>query len=79
MPTEPPCDRAARLRSVREALITGRATAETSFSGRTVRYAKADLPALEREIAAAEAACAESRGERPRRRRFAMGARFRPH
>lgn len=78
--TEAPCDRYERLRAVREALITGRATAETSFSGRTVRYAKADLPALDREIAVAEAACALSRGDSPpRRRRYAMGARLRSY
>lgn len=79
MPTEDPCTRAERLRAVREALITGRATAETSFSGRTVRYAKADLPALEREIAAAERDCTVAQGGPVKRRRFAMGARFRPH
>jgi hypothetical protein len=79
MPTEDPCVRLERLRSVREALIMGRATAETSFSGRTVRYAKADLPALDREIAAAELACSQAQGGTPKRRRFAMGARFRPH
>jgi len=78
---EDPCTRLARLRKVREALITGAAVIETAFDGNTVRYAKADLPALERLILEAEGACARSLGDTspPRRRRFAMGARFRPY
>lgn len=81
MPAEDPCARAERLRGIREALITGQAVAETSFNnGNTVRYAKADLSALDREIAAADAACAIAQGApAPKRRRFAMGARFRPY
>lgn len=79
MPVEPPCDRAERLRGIRDALITGDAVTETKFGEDAVKFAKADMAALNREIAAAEAACAASLGERPRRKRFAMGARFRPY
>ena len=80
MLVEDPCDRALRLRGLREALITGQAVTETRFGEDMVKFAAADLPALEREIAAADAACAIARGEAPRpRRRFAMGARFRPY
>ena len=79
MPIEPPCDRAERLRGIREALITGVAVTETRFGEDAVKFAKADMVALNREIAAAEAACAASMGERPKPKRFAMGARFRPY
>lgn len=79
MPDEDPCVRLERLRSVREALISGQAVSETAFGEDRVRFAKADLPALEREIAEADRACALRRGQVRPRRRFAMGVRFRPH
>lgn len=67
-----PCVRARELRAVRDRLITGEGVVESEFSGgngssRRVRYTKADMTMLNSEIAAADAACARSRGQRPRR------------
>lgn len=76
---EDPCARAERLRLLREELITGQAVTETQFGEDAVRFSKADLPSLDREIRAAEAACTLAQGGTPKRRRFAMGAQFRPY
>ncbi|MGR3804825.1 hypothetical protein [Marinibacterium profundimaris] len=67
-----PCGRAAALRALRDEVITGGGVVEIeSESGnglkRRVRYSTADLAGLDREIAAADAACG---GARPRRRTF---------
>lgn len=75
---ETACERLRRLRQVREEIITGKAVSEVAFGEDRVRYTRADLTLLDREIAAAEdaAACAAPGG---RRRRYALGARFRPY
>lgn len=80
MPIETACERLARLQQVREELITGKAVSEVAFGEDRVRYTRADLGALEREIAAADALCHGEQGLAPApRRRFAMGVRVRPY
>ncbi len=81
MQPENPCDRLARLLAVREALITGQAVTETRFGEDMVKFTPANLTELDRAIAAAGTACAIARGETAPapRRRYAMGARFRPY
>ena len=57
-----PCVRADALREAYFALLAGQGTAEATYSAngvsRSVSYAKTDLAALERELRAAEAECA---------------------
>ena len=81
MPIEPvdPCVEAADLRRVRRDLITGQAVSETRFGEDMVKFTRADLGRLDTLIAEADAQCAIQRGEKPKRRRYAMGARFRPY
>jgi hypothetical protein len=79
MPTEHPCQRAARLRSRREEIITGEGVTSTRFGDDMVTFGPANLAALEKEIAAAEAECDRLNGVQAPRRRFAMGVRFRPY
>ncbi|ETW10626.1 hypothetical protein ATO8_21221 [Roseivivax marinus] len=74
-----PCDEANELRKIRRALVTGKAASEVDVEGDRIRYTKADLPRLDSMIAEADRQCAIQSGERPKRRRFAMGARFRPY
>ncbi|SOC47710.1 hypothetical protein SAMN05892877_13239 [Rhizobium subbaraonis] len=67
-----PCARAIQLREIRDKLITGQSLVEfeqESGNGvrRRARYTTADLGRLDREILAAENACAISKGGRPRR------------
>lgn len=77
-----PCERAKQLSAVRDKLITGVSVVEfRSDQGngvsRQMRYGTADIERLEREIAAAETACAAvtpvAGGNRPRR--FAISVR----
>lgn len=70
MPADP-CAEAARLRELRTAIITGQSESQIRFGDEEVRYAKADMAALDREIARLEAECSG------RRTRFAKGFRFR--
>lgn len=79
MPTETACDRLARLQKVREELITGKAVSEVAFGEDRVRYTRADMSALDREIAAATALCREEQGLPQKRTRYAMGVRVRPY
>jgi hypothetical protein len=72
------CVRAEQLRGVRDALISGQATAEyESDSGngvkRRVKYSNADLPRLEIEIRRAEEACDLTTGAGKPRRRMTRG------
>jgi hypothetical protein len=67
-----PCERAKQLKVIRDKLITGQGVAEYEFEAgngqrRRVKYSAASLDQLNREIAAAENACAISQGKRPRR------------
>lgn len=73
--SDDPCGRAAKLRALRDQLITGGGVIEfESDHGngvrRQVRYAQADLPRLDQEIAAAEVACGDARGARRRKSTF---------
>lgn len=79
MPIETACERLARLQLVRDDLITGKAVSEVAFGEDRVRYTRADIGALEREIAAAAALCREEQGVPQKRTRYAMGVRVRPY
>ncbi len=73
-----PCGRAEALRALRDKILTGQAVEETEFEAgngqrRKVRYSKANLSALEREIEHASNACNLTRGVRSRR--FVIGGR----
>ncbi|WP_421998194.1 hypothetical protein [Roseovarius confluentis] len=76
---EDPCQEAIELRQIKRDLVTGSAASVTRFGEDEVRYTKADLGRLDAMIAQADRECAVQNGERPKRRRFAMGARFRPY
>lgn len=76
---ETPCERLDRLRAAREELILGKSVSETRYDDEMVRFTQADLVRLEGLIRQAESECARFRGERPKPRRYAMGARFRPY
>lgn len=74
-----PCAEAERLRALRTLIITGRSESQIRFDVEEVRYHKADLTALDREIARLDAACDLAQGRQPPRRRFAKRAGFRPY
>ncbi len=74
-----PCVEAAELKAIRRELITGEKAATVRFGEDEVRLTKADLPRLDGLIAAAEKQCAIAEGKIPKRTRYAMGVRFRPH
>lgn len=74
-----PCAEVARLRELRTLIITGRSESQIRFDVEEVRFHKADLAALDREIERLQGACDLQNGVAPRRRRFAKRAAFRPH
>lgn len=74
-----PCEEAEALRAARRDLVMGQAVSEVAFGEDRVRYGRADLAMLDRMIADAEAKCALVLGQTVKRRRYAMGARFRPY
>lgn len=75
-----PWERAEQLRAIRDDLITGKAVSEVGFGDDRVRYTRADMDRLDREIAEAEAASRQAFGDPPLpRRRYAMGVRVRPY
>ncbi|MFO1144678.1 MAG: gpW family head-tail joining protein [Amaricoccus sp.] len=77
MPELPdPCDEAQALRDAIRDLAMGRSVVRVRFGEDDVTYRSADMAALRQLLADAEARCAEAQG---RRRRFAMGARFRAY
>lgn len=68
-----PCGRAIALRAERDAIILGQNAAEVDHNqGNGVRrrtvFGRSNLDAIDREIAAADNACALSKGQRPRGR-----------
>lgn len=79
MTIETACMRLRRLKDVRDDLITGKAVSEVRFGEDTVRYTRADMDRLEREIAAAEAEVGREKGIPTMRTRYAMGVRVRPY
>jgi hypothetical protein len=73
-----PCGRATKLREIRDRVIVGgsviEAEQEAGHGGRRrAKFSPANLDALDREIAMADAACNLSSDGRPRR--FAIGGR----
>lgn len=56
MPVDP-CAEATRLRELRTSIITGQSEAQVRFGDEEVRYHKADMDRLDREIARYDAAC----------------------
>lgn len=77
--TADPCAEVERLRALRTLIITGKSESQIRFDVEEVRFHKADLTALDREIARLEAACAIQNGQAPQRRRFAKRVAFRPY
>ncbi|MCF1502918.1 hypothetical protein L0F51_03945 [Afifella sp. H1R] len=74
-----PCGRAAALREVRTAIATGDSVARARFGEDEMGYFKADAAMLDREIDAADRACAIKEGRAPKRRRYAMRGVMRPY
>lgn len=72
-----PCAEAERLRAIRTAIITGKSESLIRFDVEEVRFHKADMAALNAEIARLESACDLVNGVVPTRRRFASRAYFR--
>ena len=73
-----PCGRAMKLREIRDNLISGGAVVEAEQEAghggrRRVKFSPASVGSLDREIAAADAACSALTGGRARR--FAIGGR----
>ena len=74
---ETACDRAARLRAARDAIVLGESVSEVRFGEDMTKFNGANLPALERLIREADRACAIERGEtRPSRFAARGGRRF---
>lgn len=73
------CVELADLKRVRRGLITGQAVSETRFGEDMVKFTRADMNRLDQLIAEAETQCTIQSGGKPKRRRYAMGARFRPY
>lgn len=67
------CARAAKLRKVEEALLTGEMVTEARFGADMTRFANASLSDVTKALNEALRQCAISRGETPARTRFAMG------
>ena len=73
------CARAAKLRKVEEALLTGEMITEARFGLDMMRYATASLGEVRRALDEAIRQCQISRGETPRRTRYAVSGRMRPY
>lgn len=79
MPELPdPCEEAQALRNALRDLAMGSSVARVRFGEDDVTYRTADIGVLRELLADAERRCREAQGDK-RRRRFAMGARFRPY
>ncbi|WEJ33873.1 hypothetical protein [Devosia sp. SD17-2] len=70
------CARAVLLRKVEEALLMGEMITEARFGTDMNRFAAAGLETVQRELEKAIRQCRISRGERPKRTRFAMSGRM---
>lgn len=73
------CARAARLRKVEEALLSGEMITEARFGQDMARYANASLGDVKRALDEAIRNCQISRGEAPKRTRYAIRGRMRPY
>ncbi|SMC42919.1 gpW protein [Fulvimarina manganoxydans] len=74
-----PCAEAVRLRQKLSEIATGEAVSSSRFGNDEAKFAKADVTELKKLIAHYERECAISKGETPKRTRYAMAARMRPH
>jgi hypothetical protein len=79
VPPVDPCAEAARLRGIRDQIITGGQVVRTRFDTEEVEFGKADLTRLETLIAQYDAACALQSGTPQPRRRYAKSMSFRPY
>lgn len=70
------CARAATLREIEFARLSGESVEETRFGEDMVRFAKVSADELAKAIQYAERMCAQSQGKRTR---YAMSARARPY
>lgn len=73
------CARAAKLREVEMALLTGEMVTEARFGTDMMRYANASIAEVRRALDEAIRNCQISRGERPERKRYAMRGIMRPY
>lgn len=76
---ETACARLERYRARVEEIELGLAAREVGFGEDRVSFWRAELDRLDRRIRQLEPLCEREQGKTPRRTRFAMGARFRPH
>ncbi|WP_108459186.1 hypothetical protein [Devosia naphthalenivorans] len=70
------CARAVLLRKVEEALLTGEMVTEARFGADMTRFANASLADVTKALNEAMRNCQISRGEKPRRTRYAMRGRM---
>ncbi|MFC5760532.1 hypothetical protein [Rhizobium sp. GCM10022189] len=73
------CARAIKLRKVEEALLSGEMVTEARFGEDMARYANAKLDDVKRALDEAIRNCQLSRGETPKRKRFAIRGVMRPY
>jgi 3-oxoacyl-[acyl-carrier-protein] synthase III len=73
------CARAVKLRKVEEALLMGEMVTEARFGEDMARYANASLADVKKALDEAIRNCQISRGETPKRTRYAMSGRMRPY
>lgn len=70
------CARAVKLRKVEEALLSGEMVTEARFGADMARYATAKLSEVQSALNYAIKQCQISRGEKPKRTRYAMRGRM---
>ncbi|CDZ43088.1 Hypothetical protein NGAL_HAMBI1146_58610 [Neorhizobium galegae bv. officinalis] len=73
------CARAVKLRQVEEAILMGEMVTEARFGEDMARYANASLADVKRALDEAIRNCQISRGETPRRTRYAIRGHMRPY
>jgi len=73
------CARAAKLVEVEMALLTGDMITEARFGADMTRFSNASLDQIKRAKEEAIRNCQLSRGQRPKRTRYAMSGRMRPY
>jgi hypothetical protein len=73
------CARAVKLRKVEEAILTGDMVTEARFGEDMAKYANANIGDVKRALDEAIRNCQISRGEVPKRTRYAISGRMRPY
>ncbi|MCW4114751.1 hypothetical protein NPA31_007215 [Aurantimonas sp. MSK8Z-1] len=73
------CARAAKLRDVEMAMLSGEMVTEARFGTDGVKYATATLQEVKRDLDIALRNCAVARGEAPARTRYALRPVARPY